>query len=342
MDTVKPDGVGDDDDLNKIPSLTFEEITASIEGHEMEKKKLWKNRNIKNRTKPDEGILNFGLKSLTNKRIYTVLIDRTNARTKQFHVHYPDLVNGKPFEWISADSGRFVDVKYANKYYPPMLDIDLRENIRPEDHSITITNPGFNPHSSSNRTYWQNDMETEPGSPGFEARMAQAKTASLNYQHFAASNMYPDEHREGNPGPQSDDQRKNVRFSDETSVVTNPNNPNPDYSFSGMSYEDRIQAAIALSKNVESSGGAAEAAPVPAITPTKRDLESLEFDMIIDEVGVATPPIMLPPTYEDAKSNPDYEVMDVSMENREEWLTRLKRSNVISEDDHKKADIVLQ
>jgi len=341
MVTVKPDAVGNDDDLDKIPSLTFEEITAMIEKHELEKKKLlWENRNIKNKIRHDEGILNFGLKSLTKKRIYTVFIDATNKKLKQFHVHYPVLVDGKPFEWIAADSGRFVDVKYANKHYSPMLDMDLRENLRPED-SITITNPAYNPHSSSNRTpYWQNDMETETGSPDFEARLAQATKASLN-QHFASSNMY-DERREDNPGPQSDTRPKNVRFSDETSIVTNPNNPNPDYSYSGMSFDEQLQVAIALSNQVNSgAAAAAEAAPVPAITPTTRDLESLEFDLTIEEVGQAAPPLSLPPTYEDAKSNPEYKIVDVSMESREEWIARLKRSNVISDADHMKADIVL-
>jgi len=338
------DGVGEEDEFDKIPSLTFIEITTRLAEHETEKQKLlWETRKTGTKINDDEIILNFGIKSKTRKQIYKALIERTNAREEKFHVHYADIVEGKPFEWILANSGRIVDVKYANKYYNQMSDIDPRGNMHALDHqSITIKNPGYDPHSISNRNPYWNDMETEQGSPEFQARLAQATKASLNDQHYAGNNIFPEDRREGNPGPQSSlHHRKNVRFSEETSVVNNPNNPNPDYYSSDMTFDERMQAAIALSNQVAGAAGGAVAAAAPVIIPTTRNLEKLEFDLAIEEVAEVAPRITLPLTREDAKSNPDYNV-DVGMENREEWLARLKRSNVISEADHMKADIVIQ
>jgi len=312
------DGVGEDDEFDKIPSLKFWEITTKLAEHEKEKQKLLREtRKSGTKINDDEIILNFGIKSKTKKQIYKALIERTNAREKKFHVHYSDIVEGKPFEWVSANSGRIVDVKYANKYYNQMLDIYPR-------------NP-----------YWT-DMETEPGSPDFHARLAQATKASLN-QHYPANNVFLEDQREGNPGPQPNaTQRKNVRFNTETSVVNNPNNPNSDYYSSDMTFAERTQAAIALSIQEAGAAGGAVAATAPVITQTTRDLDKLEFDLTIDEIADVAPRIILPPTREEAKSNPDYNVMDVAMENKEEWLARLKRSNVISEADHMKADIVIR
>jgi len=334
-ETVDPHGVADEDEFDKIPTLTYEEILTMMEEHEKEKKKLlWETRNIGDKVTNLELHLNFGVKSLTRKRIYTVIIERTNTRTRKFHVHYSDIVEGKPFEWIAGDSNRFVDVKYANRFYPPMLDM-LGSNNLDDNPTITIENPAYNPHGSSNKTpYWPADMETEPGSPGFEARLAEGLKASLNYQQ----QVFPEERREGNPGPQSEpQQRKNVRFSEETAVVSNPNDPNPDY-YSGMSFEEELQAAIALS-NQQASAGAGDAV-VPSITPHTRDLDQLEFDLVIEDVvdkgAERMPP---PPSYTEAVSDPSYR--DVTMETRQEWLARLKQTNLISEADHMKADIVL-
>jgi len=337
------DGVGEDDEFDQIPALTFWEIETKLAEHEKEKQKLlWETRKSGTKINDDEIILNFGIKSKTKKHIYKALIERTNAREKKFHVHYADIVEGKPFEWVSADSGRIVEAKYANKYYNQMLDIYPRGNMHAVDQSITIENPGFNPHSISNRNPYWTDMETEPGSPDFQARLAQATKASLN-QHYPGNNLFLEDRREGNPGPQSNaTQRKNVRFSTETSVVNNPNNANSDYYSSDMTFAERMQAAIALSNQEAGAAGGAVAAAAPVFTQTTRDLDKLEFDLTIEEISEVAPRIILPPTREDAKSNPDYNVMDVSMENREEWLARLKSSNVISEADHMKADIVIQ
>lgn len=319
-ETVEPHGVAEEDDFDKIPTLTYEEILTMMEEHEKEKKKLlWETRNIGDKVTNLELHLNFGVKSLTRKRIYTVIIERTNTRTRKFHVHYSDIVEGKPFEWITADSNRFVDVKYANRFYPPMLDM-LGSNKTP---------------------YWPADMETEPGSPGFEARLAEGLKASLNYQQqYTASSVFPEERREGNPGPQSEpQQRKNVTFSEETAVVSNPNDPNPDY-YSGMSFEEELQAAIALS-NQQASGGAGDAVVPPITPPTARDLDQLEFDLVIEEVGdKAAKKMRPPPSYTEAVSDPSYR--DVTMETPQEWFARLKQTNLISEADHMKADIVLQ
>jgi len=344
MATGIKDGVEEDDEFDKIPSLTFWEITTKLAEHEKEKQKLlWETRNSGTKINDDEIILNFGIKSKTKKQIYKALIEWTNEREKKFHVHYADIVEGKQFEWVSADSGRIVEVKYANKYYNQMSDIYPRGNMHAVDHqSITIENPGFNPRSINSRNPYWTDMETEPGSPDFHTRLAQATKASLN-QHYPGNNMFLEDQREGNPGPQSQaTQRKNVQFSSETSVVNNPNNPNSDYYSSDMTFAERTQAAIALSIQEAGAAGGAVAATAPTITKTTRDLGKLEFDLTIDEIADVAPRIILPPTREDAKSNPDYNVMDVTMENREEWLARLKRSNVISEADHMKADIVIR
>lgn len=344
METGITDGVGEDDEFDKIPALTFWEITTKLAEHKKEKQKLlWATRNKGTKINDDEIILNFGIKSKTEKHIYKALIEWTNAREKKFHVHYADIVEGKQFEWVPADSKRIVEAKYANKYYNQMVDVYPRGNMHAVDHqSITIENPGFNPRNISNKNPYWTDMETEPGSPDFQARLAKATQASLN-QHYPVNNTFLEDRREGNPGPQSNaHQRKNVRFSTETSVVNNPNNPNADYYSSDMTFDERMQAAIALSSQEAGAAGGAVAAAAPVITQTTRDLNKLEFDLTIEEVAEVAPRIILPPTREDAKSNPDYNVMDVAMENSEEWLARLKRSNVISEADHMKADIVIQ
>lgn len=311
-------------------SLTFEELSDILAKYNVYYKEL----KCEAKDKPDCYI---GLRAKSDPtRIYKVTLVAETKKKKTFHIRWPMYIPRENyFQNIPAESGRFVDADYANvteasylaEHYPA---------------TITITNNNYRP---STRNY---NMEGK-SSPEFDAQMKAAMEASTRKE-------FPEEQREDNPGPHPNGQR-NVRFSEKATVMNNI--PNPTEYMGNMNYEEALRKALALSVGQEVGGGDVvapepntEVSALPTTTPpTTRDLSEVEFDLVIEEISepqTAEAPRSMA-MYEETISElvvPDFLRDDLydgisSAETSEEWLERLKRTNVVSERDHMMVDIFL-
>jgi len=325
-------------------SLTFEELSNILAEYDVYYKQL----KCEAKDKPDCYI---GLRAEDDPtRVYKVTLHFMNKKKKTFHIRWPMYIQREnSFENISADSGRFVDAAYANFTEASFI----AQHYNPT--AITIKNNNYRPNAGQavSSPY---RMEGKSSSE-FEARMQAALQMSIGKD-------FPEEKREGNPGPESNLQR-NLHFQEEPTVMNNPNCPNPTEYMGNLSYEEALSRALALSVGEEVGGGdvvACEPNTEPAqpttTLPTTRDLSKVEFDLVIEEIcePQTAKPISI---YEEKRSElvvPDFLTEDdlkveglgsvdlcdaIQSETNEEWLERLKRTNVVTERDHMLVDIFI-
>lgn len=309
-------------------SLTFEELTDILAKYNVYYKEL----KCEAKDKPDCYI---GLRGKSDPtRIYKVTLVAESKKKKTFHIRWPMYIPRENyFQNIPAESGRFVDADYAN----------VTEASYLAEHwptTITITNNNYRP---STRNY---NMEGK-SSPEFDAQLRAAMAASTRDE-------FPEEMREDNPGPQPN--QRNVRFTDKTTVMNNI--PNPTEYMGNLNYEEALAKALALSVGQEVGGGDVVApepnTEVPALPtttpPTTRDLSEVEFDLIIEEISEPQSAAASRSMDMDEEKISELVVPDflrddlydgISPETSEDWLERLKRTNVVSERDHMMVDIFL-
>jgi len=321
---------------NQPPALTFEELSDILEKYNVSYKLM----TCEAKDKPDCYI---GLRAKNDhNRIYKVKLEQEFKKTKTFQIRWPTYIKrDNQFQNIPASSGRFVYPEYAN----------LSESSFVTDSyptTITITNNSYR----HDRPY---NMEGKSSTD--RDRINAAMQASMVEE-------FPEEQREGNPGPHLSGSR-NVRFQDEAKVM-NPNCPNPMDYMGNMSEQEGIAKAIEESLRAAGGGSIVSSAPnietptLPKPIPqtTTRDLSEVEFDLVIDEIpkhqadkaigsmadyeqkaaGIVLPDFLIAEKVEGLGS---VDLYGGFTETPEEWLQRIRRSNMVSESDHMKADIFL-
>lgn len=319
--------VDTNNDIKSGPSsLTYEELADRLDRWEEEYKSLV----CEAKDKPDCYI---GLRHENDpKRIYKVILLDKIVKKRAFRIRWPTWIPlDNSIENIPVSSGRFVLEKYENVTESSFV----AENYQ---RMIPMTSKNYRNVGSTPPSYRPYNMEGK-SSPDYDARFSTVLQASLAEE----------EQREDNPGPPS----RNVRF----------NCPNPTDYMGNMNEDEALAKALALSIRQEGGGGSNEpnteppAIPTPS-PPTTRDLSELQFDLVIKEIsehptGSSTDSktmyqrqleVVVPDFLRDTDSNVealDVDLYGVTAETTEEWLERLKRTNVVSANDHRKADIYI-
>jgi len=320
---------------NQPLALTFEDISDMLKEYNA----LYKKLTCEAKDKPDCYI---GLRAKgDHSRIYKVTLIKWIEKTKTFLIRWPTYMKrDNYFENIPAGSGRFVNPEHAN-----ISESSFIAESYPT--TITITN---------------NNYRHRPGPYNMEGKSSPEYGGMNAAMQASMVEEFPEEQREGNPGPHLSGRRQ-VRFQEEAKVMNNPNYANQIYYMGNMSEQEGIEKAIAESLRAAGVSSApnieAQTLPEPKPQVTTRDLSELEFDLVIDEIpehsDVKAPGSMT--KYEQKTAEyvlPDFLIADKAeglgsvdlydgfTETPEEWLERIRRTNMVSESDHMKADIFLE